>query len=360
MQYIILFALLAAFLIGEQIKKKRDRQEDENVIFMDDEKKKRRSFDIKINAKAIFGVLLVIIILVVISTSFFTVDQTEYAVLTTFGRPTENIVESGLKFKLPYPIQRVHILSKETFSLTIGYEEQGQGLEIQESESKMITGDENIILADLEVQWKIVDPISYLYRTNDPEQILYNATSSSLRNVIGSSTVDDALTDGRAAIINDIRDNLVKLVDLYDLGISIINVNLQDVDLPTTEVDAAFKAVTDAREERITKINEANKYRNEKINQVEGEKAAILSRAEGEKITLTEKAIGDVARFNAIYSEYQVNEQVTRDRLNIEAIQSAFKEAKIMIVDDNGNTVKYLPIDTLRNNASEKGVEGNE
>lgn len=352
MQFVILLVLLGVYLIVEQIKKKKER-EDDNVINMEDEKKKRKGVDIKVNPKIIFGVGLVLIVLVALGSSFYTVDQTEFAVLTTFGSPTENVIESGLKFKLPYPIQRVHKLSKETFSLTLGYEGQGEGLEIQEAESKMITGDENIILADLEVQWKIIDPVAYLYNTNDPKTILYNATSSSLRNVIGNSTVDDALTDGRTEIINDIRDNLVKLVDVYELGIAIINVNLQDVDLPTTEVDAAFKAVTDAREERITKINEANKYRNEKINQVQGEQSAILSRAEGEKIRITEKARGDVAKFNAIYSEYKVNPEVTRNRLNIEAIQIAFKDATILVVDDSGDTVKYLPVENLL----KKGVQ---
>lgn len=351
MQFIIILALLGAYLITEQIKKKKERQDD-NVINMEDEKRKRTR-EININPKILWGIGLLVVLLGGLGSSFYTVDQTEFAVLTTFGRPTENVIDSGLKFKLPFPIQRVHKLSKETFSLSLGYEGMGEGLQIQEAEAKMITGDENIILADLEVQWKIIDPVAYLYNTNDPNTILYNATSSSLRNVIGNSTVDDALTDGRTEIINDIRDNLVHLVDVYKLGVAIINVNLQDVDLPTTEVDAAFKAVTDAREERITKINEANKYRNEKINQVTGEQSAILSRAEGEKIKLTEKAKGDVAKFNAIYSEYKVNPEVTRNRLNIEAIQIAFRDANIIIVDDNGDTVKYLPVENL----IKKGVQ---
>lgn len=351
MQYIIILVLLGTYLVIEQLKKKREKQDD-NVINMEDEKKKRIR-QININPKMFWVIGLLVIVLAALSTAFYTVDQTEFAVLTTFGRPTENVIDSGLKFKLPYPIQKVHKLSKETFSLSLGYEGQGEGLQIKEAEAKMITGDENIILADLEVQWKIIDPVAYLYNTNDPNTILYNATSSSLRNVIGNSTVDDALTDGRTEIINDIRDNLVKLVDVYKLGVAIINVNLQDVDLPTTEVDAAFKAVTDAREERITKINEAEKYRNEKINQVKGEQSAILSRAEGEKIKLTEKAKGDVAKFNAIYSEYKVNPEITRNRLNIEAIQIAFKDANIIIVDDNGDTVKYLPVENL----IKKGVQ---
>lgn len=345
MKYLVVMILGVAILgVQEIIRRiKKSKEEDDNVIYMDDKK----SLNIKVNPKILWFVLGLFLILVILASSFYTVDQTEFAVLTTFGKPGEEIIESGLKFKLPYPIQKVHKLSKETFSLTIGYKEVGDQTIINEYESKMITGDENIILADLEVQWKIVDPVAFLYNTSDPRTILYNATSSSLRTVIGSSTVDEALTDGRTKIINDIRENLIDLVNLYDLGISIINVNLQDVDLPTSQVDAAFKAVTDAREERITKINEAEKYKNEKINQVEGELAAILSKAEGEKITLIEKAKGDVAQFNAIYSEYKNNPEITRHRLTIQALELAFKDAQLIIVDDSGGTVKYLPIDNM-------------
>ncbi len=346
MPFLIVIVAVAAYFAFEQVKKQRNkRKHDDNIIEMNPNENKK--FYPKVNSKIIWVVGIGIIAIAFLASCIYTVDQTEFAVLTTFGKPSQDIVGSGLKFKLPFPIQSVHKLSKETFSLTLGYKERGEELQISESESKMITGDENIILADLEVQWKIVDPIAFLYNTSDPETILYNATSSSLRTVIGSSTVDDALTDGRTKIINDIRQNLIELTNHYNLGISIINVNLQDVDLPTSEVDAAFKSVTDAREERITKINEANKYRNEKINQVKGEQSAILSKAEGEKISIVEKAKGDVAQFNAIYSEYKNNPSITRHRLIIQALELAFKDARVIIVDDSGNTVKYLPIEDI-------------
>lgn len=345
MQYFIVIIIVIGIIISEILKKKKSKKEyDDNVVEMNPNEKK---VNVKISTKAIWIIIIGAIVVLALTSSVYTVDQTEFAVLTTFGKPSDEIIGSGLKFKLPYPIQKVHKLSKATFSLTLGYIEKGGQILVNEAESKMITGDENIILADLEVQWKIVDPIAFLYNTSDPMTILHNATSSTLRTVIGSSTVDDALTDGRTKIINDIRQNLIDLIDHYDLGISIINVNLQDVDLPTEEVDAAFKAVTDAREERITKINEANKYRNEKINQVQGEQAAILSKAEGEKISIIEKAKGDVAQFNAIYSEYKNNPSITRQRLIIEALGIVFKEAKVIIVDDSGNVVKYLPIEEL-------------
>lgn len=300
-------------------------------------------------SKIIIVVLIVAAFLMIGGTSFYTVDQTEYAVLVTFGKPSTTIISPGLRFKLPYPIQEVKKLSRETFSLTFGYEEGQNGVTTKEKDAKMITGDENIILADLEVQWQIIDPIAFLYNSEDPINILMNATSSSLRSVIGSSLVDDALTDGRTRIMNDIRDMLVSMVDSYDVGIAIRNVNLQDVDLPNDEVSDAFKKVASAREDRITKINQANRYRAEKINTAEGQKEALISRAQGDKVTRIEQARGDVAQFDAIYSEYSNNKTITRDRLMIETLEEILPNIKIYIMKESegSSTVKYLPLDQL-------------
>ncbi len=300
--------------------------------------------------KIMIVVIIVGLFLVLGSTSFYTVDQTEYAVLVTFGKPSTAIVSPGLRFKLPYPIQTVNKVSRETFSLTLGYEERSEGVSVKEQEAKMITGDENIILADLEVQWQVIDPIAFIYNAEEPVDILTNATSSALRGVIGSSVVDDALTDGRTRIMNDIRDTLVTMIDSYDIGIAIRNVNLQDVDLPTDEVSDAFKKVASAREERITKINQANRYKNEKINTAEGQKAALISEAEGVKVSRIEQARGDVAQFDAIYSEYVNNKDITRDRLMIETLERVLPDVKIYIMQENegSNTVKYLPLDQVK------------
>ena len=305
---------------------------------------------LKNNTKKIIVVVIVGLLLVLSGTSFYTVDQTEYAVLVTFGKPSSTIISPGLRFKLPYPIQVVKTVSRETFSLTLGYDESESGTTVRETEAKMITGDENIILADLEVQWQVIDPVAFLYNSEDPVDILRNATSSSLRGVIGSSVVDDALTDGRTRIMNDIRDILVEMIDSYDIGIAIRNVNLQDVDLPTDEVSDAFKKVASAREERVTKINEANRYKNEKINNAEGQKEALISKAEGVKVSRIEQARGDVAQFDAIYSEYINNKDITRDRLMIETLEQVLPDVQIYIMQENegSNTVKYLPLDQVK------------
>lgn len=295
-----------------------------------------------------FGIIIIGILLVVVTTSWFIVDETEQAVLITLGKPDPNTIGAGLHFKMPWPIQTVKVVSRETFSLTLGYEEKNGEIIEHVHDAKMVTGDENIILADLEVSWRITDPIAYLYNTADPKRILYNATSASLRGVIGSSSVDDALTDGRAEIINEVRANLTELVDRYGLGITIVNVNLQDVDLPNEDVRLAFTKVTDAREERNTKINQANRYRNEQINVALGEKEAIISRAEGQKIERIETARGDVAKFNALYSEYANNPEITKQRLIIETLETILPNAKIYIMDENSNVLPFLPIQTLK------------
>src|SRR5690606_25003921 len=211
-------------------------------------------------------------------------------------------------------------------------------------DTKMITGDENIVLADMVVQWQITNPEKFLFNSQDPEQILYNATSASLRSIIGSSKIDDALTSGKAEIEAEVRELLVDLLEKYDIGISVTAVKLQDVELPNEEVRKAFTNVTDARETMNTKINEANKYRNQKMNEAEGEKAALISRANGDKAARIEIARGDVATFNALYNEYVKNPEVTRKRLVLETLDQVLPNTEIYIMKDDGNTMKYLPI----------------
>jgi membrane protease subunit HflK len=295
-----------------------------------------------------FGFLIIAALLLVATTSWYTVDSSEQAILITLGEPDEAVIPAGLNFKLPWPIQKAEVVSRETFSLTFGYEEKNGEAVADVKEAKMITGDENIILADLEVQWRIVDPVAYLYNTQDPERVLFNATTAALRGVVGSSKVDDVLTDGRAEVMSEVREALVHLSKTYGLGIDIVNVNLQDVDLPNEDVRLAFTKVTDAREERNTKINQAQRYRNEKVNVAIGEKDAIISRAEGQKIERIETARGDVAKFNAIYEEYANNPAITSQRLTIETLEAVLPGAQIYIMNEGSDTVKYLPLQAVK------------
>lgn len=308
-------------------------------------------------------VLFAVVAMIVVATSWYTVDESEQAVVITFGQADETIQESGLHFKLPWPIQTVEVLSKETYSLQFGYKQNADGtLEAFDKETKMITGDEYIVLTDLVVQWRIVDPKKYLFNAAEPRTILHSATSSAIRSIIGSSTIDDALTDGKTDIELKTRDLLVSLIEKYDIGISIVGVKLQDVDVPNEEVRAAFTAVTDAREMKSTKINEAIKYANQRKSEADGESKAILSKAEGEQTARIEQAKGEVALFNQLYEEYRLNKDITRERLVIETLEAVLPNAQIYIMNDDGSsTLKYLPLQpnqTQTNTSTEPKKEG--
>ncbi|EIJ79229.1 membrane protease subunit, stomatin/prohibitin [Bacillus methanolicus PB1] len=308
-------------------------------------------------------VFLVVILCIIAFSTWYTVDESEQAVILTFGKVEEGLTEPGLHFKLPWPIQSVEKLSKETFSLQFGYEEKDGKIKEFPEETKMITGDENIVLADLVVQWKITNPEKYLYNSDDPKEILYDATSASLRSIIGSSKIDDALTSGKAEIEAEVRDLLSTLVNKYDIGISVLAVKLQDVELPNDEVRKAFTNVTDARETMNTKINEAKKYENKRKNEAQGEKDALISTAEGDKAARIERARGDVAIFNKLYEQYRKNPDITRQRLVLETIEQVLPNTEIYIMNDDGNTLKYFPIRPLEKEkpkANEEGSENNE
>jgi modulator of FtsH protease HflK len=293
--------------------------------------------------------ILGIMLLIVGFTTWYTVDESEQAVVITFGKANTEVTNSGLHFKLPWPIQHVEILSKETFSLKFGYKQEDGEVVDFDPETKMITGDEYIVLTDLVVQWKITEPTKYLFHSENPEEILHDATSASIRSIIGSSTIDAALTDGKAEIEAETRELLATLVDKYDIGIVIQGVKLQDVELPNSEVRAAFTAVTDARETKNTKINEARKYENQKSSEAIGERDAIISRATGQKTARIEQAHGDVSLFNKLHAEYKNNKEITRERLILETLEQVLPKAKIYIMNDNGETVKYLPLQQLEN-----------
>ncbi len=291
--------------------------------------------------------LLIIILGIVAITTWYTVDESDQAVILTFGKVDETITEPGLHVKMPWPIQSVEKVSKETFSLQFGYTDKDGVVEDFPKETKMITGDENIVLADLVVQWKITDPEKYLYNVDDPNELLYDSTSAALRSIIGNSKIDDALTSGKAEIEANVRELLSHLIEKYDIGISVLAVKLQDVELPNKEVRKAFTNVTDARETMNTKNNEAQKYENQRMNEAKGEIAAINSAAEGEKAARTERARGDVAVFDKLYAEYKNNPDITRERLVIETLEQVLPNAEIYIMNDDGNTMKYFPIRAL-------------
>ena len=303
--------------------------------------------------KIILGIILLAIVGLGF-TMFYTVEEGQKAAVITFGKFTDQRT-AGLHFKLPSPIQKVIILDADiTQRMYIGYRMSDSGAtQVVEEEAMMITGDENIISADAVVEWTINDMEQFLFNIEDPEQILRNAAIASIRSTIGSTKLDYAITEGKTAIQGEVRSRLIELMDVYDTGILIKDLKFQDIEPPEGDVQQAFKEVTNAREERSTKINNANKYSNDRIPKARGEAQALLEAAEAQKKSRVLNAQGDVAQFNAIYTEFAKNPVVTEKRLILETLEKILPNAKIVITNGSSDTVNYLPLnEVLRSSGS--------
>jgi len=308
---------------------------------------KRNELSPRAIRNTLLGVVLVIIAVYVATTSFYTVQERERAAILTFGKYThEN--GSGLHFKFPYPIQDVIIVPAElTQYITIGYRESPNGNISIDEEAMMITGDENIVSADAVVTWKISNIKNYLTNISDPEVFLRNSASASIRSVIGSQKLDFAITDGKTVIQELAFEQLLELQEKYQTGIQIIDLKFQDIEPPDGEVADAFRAVTNAREEKNTKVNVAAKYENDRIPKARGEAQALIESAEAEKASRIFNAEGDVAKFNAIYSEYTKNKNVTESRLILETLEKILPNAQVFITNSGSDTVNYLPLNEM-------------
>ncbi len=293
---------------------------------------------------AILGFLLVALLADLALTTWFRVEEHEGALVLTMGQANRQ-VEKGVHGKLPWPLEAVVIRPvRLTQQLTFGYTERNGQTVLVPDEALMITGDENIVWADLLVEWKIADIKKFEFAAEDPERLLRNAVSSALRSTMGTTSLDFAITTGKFEVQTEVQKQLVTLMDSYDVGISVESVKLQDVE-PPDEVEAEFKAVTDAREARLTKINEAGKYEAERMPRARAESQQLLEQAEANKQARINQAQGDVAKYKALLEAYKASPTVTEKRLILETLETILPGAEIIIMDSNaGDTVKYLPL----------------
>lgn len=286
--------------------------------------------------------ILLFFVFGVINGGYYTVGDSEYAVVTTFGHPSA-VSTPGIHFKIPF-IQDMRKVSKNIRGISIGYDETtGQSLE---NESLMITLDFNFINADFYLEYQVTDPIKFLYRSEDPILVLKNLAQSYIRDTVGLYNVDEVLTTGKVEIQSSIKDKLLNRLDAEDIGLQVINVTIQDAEPPTEEVKNAFKAVETAKQGKETAINNANKYKNEKLPAANAQIDQILKSAEADKQTRIYEAQGQVARFNALYEEYSKFPSITRQRMFYEAMEEILPDLKVYIVGDDG-TQTMLPLESF-------------
>ena len=313
-------------------------------------------------SKKTFGIILVLVIALYLASGIFVVAPEEQGVVRRFGKFVR-IESPGLNYHLPYPIETVvtpavtRVKRIEIGFQTIGSGPQAQYREIP-AEALMLTGDENIVSAEVIIQYKIKDPVNYLFNIILPEETVKNAAEAALRQVIGERNIDDALTIGKYEIQEETKKLLQGLLDSYKSGIFVAAVQLQDVN-PPNEVQAAFKDVASAKEDKSKYINEAQGYRNDLIPKARGEAVKMTKEAEGYKIERIKKAEGDVAKFNSILTEYKKGEYITQARLYLETMEDILPNMNKVIVDlkENQSLINLLPLgDSSILNATSKEV----
>lgn len=286
--------------------------------------------------------------------SFYTVQPEQRAVIKRLGRVI-GISDPGLHFRVPFGIDTAQFVATErVLKEEFGFRTEGRTRDGKTafsdadftSESLMLTGDLNVIDVEWVVQYRIADPIKYLYAMREPGRTLRDLSESVMRRIVGNRIGSDALTVGRVGISTTARDEIQAAMDRYDNGIHIITVELQNV-VPPPRVQPAFNEVNEARQERERMINEATKQANQAIPRTEGEANRVVSEAEGYATERVNLALGESARFEAVLTEYRSAPEVTRSRLYLETLRKVIPRAGSVLVVQDGQ-MSPVPLLNLR------------
>ena len=306
--------------------------------------------------KFLLPLILAVLLIALVLPSLYTVGDKGQAVVTTFGKVT-SVVDPGIHIKIPFGVQQAtYVNVNELQKIEIGFRtgHTNDDTETIDSESKMISGDYNIVNCDFFVEYKISDPVKYLYNSADPREILKSLAQSHIRNVISSYDVDSILTTGKGEIQAKIKEAIQEELTAYDLGLVLTDIKLQDSEPPTLEVQEAFKEVETAKQDKDTAINVARAYENSELPLAQAEADKLIQNAEYLKQDRINEANMQVAMFNAMYEQYKLNPEITRKRMFYEAIEQVMPNAKVYIDASDGSTQKLLPIDSFNTEVTGK------
>ncbi|WP_051534642.1 FtsH protease activity modulator HflK [Deefgea rivuli] len=297
------------------------------------------------------GIVIVLGALAVLwaASGLYIVDEREDAVVTRFGRYVQTVEDSGLHWHLPYPIEAREIVNMtEIRSVDVGVRAEAGS---SSPESMMLTGDQNIIQVQLEVQYTLNSAKDFLFNNRfadaDAKDMVQQAAETAIREVVGKNNVDYVLNEGRGTISEDSREIMQALLNRYGLGIVISRVNISDMQ-PPEQVQAAFSDAVKARQDKARLINEGTAYANDIIPRTSGMAARLSEEAQGYRQQVVATAEGDASRFKQIAVEYAKAPQVTRDRMYLDAMQTVFQNTTKVLVDQKaGGSLLYLPLDKL-------------
>ena len=292
----------------------------------------------------------------------YTVDQGEQAIELRFGKYQES-KDAGLHWHIPMPFETVEIINTQHVNtVEVGYRKGASTLTTVPREALMLTQDENIIDIQFAVQYDIKDPTHLLFNVSEfnprtmAESVVRQATESAVREIVGRSTMDFAITEGRARLAAETKSLVQRILDRYQTGINVRTVEMQNAQ-PPSQVKNAFDDVVRAREDEERIKNLAQAYANDIIPKARGFAARITQEAEAYKESTVAKAEGQASRFEQVLTEYQKAPEVTRERLYIETMEQVLSNSSKMLIDQQGgNSVMYLPLDQL---LRDRGVRPN-
>ncbi len=282
------------------------------------------------SVRGLFSLVLLVLVGLYVFAGFYTVKEAERGVVLRFGK-IYDVVDPGLRWNFT-GIDTVNVIDIEQ-------------VRALRSSGTMLTQDENVVLVEMDVQYRISDPVKYLYSLTNPDQTLLEATDSALRYVVGHTMMDDILTTGREMVRQNTRDLLTSIIDPYNTGLSIVEVNFLPA-RPPEEVKAAFDDAIAAQEDEQRYKREAEAYANEVLPKAEGKVQRIRQEAEAYRSQVVLDAQGEVARFEKVLPEFNAAPEITRTRLYLETMQEVLgRSQKILLDTPEGSTpVLYLPM----------------
>jgi membrane protease subunit HflK len=295
---------------------------------------------------AIIAIIAIIAVGYVVVQSFYTVDEQERAVVLRFGEYSRT-EEPGLRFKVPLidSVTKVRVTSVRS----------------AESRGQMLTEDENLVSVNLQVQYRVESARDYVLNVRDSNEALAFATDSALRHEVGSSSLDQVLTEGRAELAIRVEQRLQKFLEDYGTGLRLVRVNVESTQ-PPDAVQDAFREVQRAREDEQRVKEEAETYRNKVVPEARGRAQRLLEEARAYKQQVTERARGETARFDELLAVYQNAPEVTRNRMYIVALEAVLSNSSKILVDvEAGNNMMLLPLDRMASRAASSGSgDGND
>lgn len=283
-----------------------------------------------------FGLVAAALVLLWVASGFYVVDEQERAVVLRFGSYVGS-TDPGLHWRWPWPVEKEEIVNVT-------------GVRATRDRATMLTQDENIVDLELTVQYRVSKIEDYVFNVADPDQTMRQATTSSVREIVGQSKMDFILTDGRQEIADRTKALLQERMEEYHTGLFVTEVNLQQAQ-PPEPVQAAFADAIKAREDQQRLKNEAEAYANDRLPRARGAAARQIEEATGYRDQVVAKAEGDVARFTQLLEEYRKAPRVTRERMYLDTMNAVYgSSSKVLLDVEGGDSIMYLPLDQILKN----------